>query len=81
MENIRDFFLLYKQGRIYVPGTSEQILTRPKPITKKKCGAHDSVVTCVKPVTKRSLVQTSLWLLDVVCCAPRQRALLISTLS
>lgn len=35
MENIRDFFLLYKQGRKYVPGTSEQILTRPKHITKR----------------------------------------------
>lgn len=42
-------------------------------------GAHGSVVMGVMPVTKRSLVQTPLWSLEVVCCAPRQGTL--STLS
>lgn len=50
-ENIRDFFLLYKWTNMYSLKTHH----------KEKCGAHGSVVTCVKPVTKRSLVQTPLW--------------------
>lgn len=39
------------------------------------CGAHDSVVKGIRPVTQRSLVQTLLWPLDGVCCTLRQGTL------
>lgn len=38
---------------------------------------HGSVVTGIRPVTERSLVQTPLWSLEVVCCALRQSTLSI----
>lgn len=45
--------------------------------TDFKSGAHDSEVMSVRSVTERSLAQTPLWSLNVVCCALRQGTLSI----
>lgn len=45
------------------------------------CGAHGSVVMSVRPVSKRLLVQTMLWSLDVVCCALIDKILYLHCLS
>lgn len=45
----------------------------------EQVGAQGSVVICIRPVTKRSMVQTPLWSFLVMCCARRQGT--VSTLS
>lgn len=47
-------------------------IIKPNLSVTLQSGARDSVVMGVWPVTTRSLVQTLLWSLDVVCCAMRQ---------